>query len=185
MDKTYRTEFSRLFLIEALPSPLTPASSHIQIFDNYIANTRMRLRSVRVPETKEWTRSLQQRFPLNTYELTTWKIAEMHLNDAEYAQFQMFEGDEIRKNRYFHEFDARMFAFDIYLGRLWGLNRARVDFTSESEMTNFLPPPFTIFEVTSDPFFNDANLVHQKFEDVQAAVAQHLPEALRSAAPDE
>lgn len=185
MDKTYLTEFSRLFLIDALPAPLTPASSHIQIFDNYIANTRMRLRSVRVPETKEWTRSLQHRFPLNVGEIATWKIAEMHLNDAEYAQFQMFEGDEIRKNRYFHEFDARMFAFDIYLGRLWGLNRARVDFANESEMSNFLPPPFAIFEVTNEPFFDDASLVHQKFEDVQRAVSDHLPEAMRSAAPDE
>jgi len=185
MDKTYRTEFSRLFLVETLPSPLTPASSHIQIFDNYIANTRMRLRSVRVPETKEWTRSLQQRFPLNVGKITTWKIADMHLNDAEYAQFQIFEGDEIRKNRYFHEFDARMFAFDIYLGGLRGLNRARVDFQNESEMADFLPPPFTIFEVTSDPFFDDANLVHHKFEDMQRALVHHFPEVTRSAASDE
>src|SRR4030095_16086172 len=101
MDKTYRTELYRMFLIEALPDPLTPGSSHIQIFDNYIANTRMRLRSIRAPETREWTRILQQRFPIGDASLR-WKIAEMHLNDAEYAQFQIFEGTEIRKNRYFH-----------------------------------------------------------------------------------
>jgi hypothetical protein len=117
MDKTYRTEQFRTFLIEALPAPLTPASSHIQIFDNYIANTRMRLRSIRVPETKEWTRVLQQRFPITPNVLSQWKIAEMHLNDPEYAQLSVFEGTEIRKNRYFHEFDSRMFAFDVYLGR--------------------------------------------------------------------
>jgi len=185
MDKTYRNEFSRLFLVEALPAPLTPASSHIQIFDNYIANTRMRLHSVRVPETKEWTRSLQQRFQVRQEAAMSWKIAEIHLNDAEHAQFQIFEGEEVRKNRYIHEFDARMFAFDIYLGRLWGLNRARVDFQNEEEMANFLPPPFAIFEVTNEPFFDDANLVHQKFEDVQHAIAHQLPKAERSAAPDE
>ena len=169
MDKTYRTEFFRLFLIDALPSPLTPASSHIQLFDNYIANTRMRIRSIRVPETKEWTRTLQQRFRVDSQ--PKWKIAEIHLNEAEHAQFEIFEGDEIRKNRYFHEFDGRTFSFDIYLGGLWGLNRARVDFQTNDELADLSPPPFAVFEVTNDPFFEDTSLVYKKFDDVRDAVA--------------
>src|SRR5829696_1555339 len=173
MNKTYRTELFRLFLVEALPEPLTPASRHIQLFDNYIANTRMRIRSVRVPETKEWTRSLQQRPRLE--DQPQWKVAEMHLNEAEHAQFEIFEGDEIRKNRYFHEFDARMFSFDIYLGALWGLNRARVDFETEDEFVAFRPPPFAVFEVTNNAFFDDGNLVYKKFEDVRDAVGKLQP----------
>lgn len=182
MDKTYRTELFRLFLIEALPQPLTPASAHIQVFDNYISEARIRLRAIRVPETKEWTRTLQQRFPI-AEERSVWKIAEMHLNDVEYEQFKVFEGNEIRKNRYFHEFDARMLAFDIYLGRLWGLNRARVDFQTEEELGEFRPPPFAIFEVTGEPFFDDGNLVYQKFEDVRQAVSNLAP--LTEPAPEE
>ena len=46
--------------------------------------------------------------------------------------FEQFEGHEIRKNRYFHEFDLVNFAFDVYLGDLWGLNTARVDFDSDA-----------------------------------------------------
>ena len=173
MDKTYRTEFFRLFLIDALPAPLTPASSHIQLFDNYIANTRMRIRSIRVPETKEWTRTLQQRFRVDGQ--PQWKIAEIHLNEAEHAQFEIFEGDEIRKNRYFHEFDGRTFSFDIYLGGLWGLNRARVDFQTNDELADLSPPPFAVFEVTNDPFFEDTSLVYKKFDDVRDAVANLQP----------
>ena len=184
MDKTYRTELFRTFLIDALPAPLTSASSHIQIFDNYIANTRMRLRSIRVPETKEWTRVLQQRFPVGD-EPSRWKIAEMHLNDGEYAQFQIFEGTEIRKNRYFHEFDSRTFAFDVYLGTLWGVNKARVDFESETELEDFAVPPFVVFEITNEPFFDDANLVNQAFEDVRLAVERLQPVRASSAAPDQ
>ena len=60
MNKTSRTELRRVFLLENLPKPLTRASRHLQIFDNYIENTRLRLRSVRVPETKDWTWILQQ-----------------------------------------------------------------------------------------------------------------------------
>jgi CYTH domain-containing protein len=183
MDKTYRTELSRLFLIEALPVPLTPASSHLQLFDNYITETRLRLRTVRVPETKEWTYLLQQRLSLHEVELSCMKVAEMHLNDAEHTRLETFEGNEVRKNRYFHEFDSRSFTFDIYLGALWGLNRARVDFQSEDDLRAFQPPPFAIFEVTYVPFFDDANLVYRNFEDVQTAVAKLNP--LSDPAPDE
>ena len=182
MDKTYRTELFRLFLVEALPSPLIPASSHIQLFDNYIANTRLRLRSIRIPESKKWSYLLQQRFRADQAEISSWKTAEIHLNDEEHALFGPFEGHEIRKNRYFHEFDGRMFTFDIYLGPLWGINRARVDFQSADELLLFQPPPFAIFEVTEDPFFDDGNLIYKKFDDVRKAVANlgpldpHLPD---------
>lgn len=172
MDKTYRTEFHRTFLIETLPGPLTRSSSHIQLFDNYIANTRMRIRSIRIPETKEWTWVLQQRFPIIDADLSTWKTAEIHLNETEHAQFEHLEGIEIRKNRYFHEFDGRMFTFDVYLGALWGLNRARVEFETREDLVKFEPPPFAIFEVTYESFFGDENLVAKTFEEVQAEVAR-------------
>jgi CYTH domain-containing protein len=171
MDKTNRTEMHRTFLLEGLPEPLTRASAHIQIFDNYIANTRMRLRSVRDPQTKNWTWILQQRFPA-AHDLSCVKVAEIYLNEAEYNRFLIFEGTEIRKNRYFHEYDGRMFAFDVYIGDLWGLHIARVVFETAGAMENFAPPPFAVFEITSDEFFLGENLVGKKFEDVQAEVAK-------------
>src|SRR5258706_3726397 len=115
MNKTAQTELHRLFLIERLPEPLTPASAHLQLFDNYIENTRIRLRQIRDPYAKSWTRTLQQRFPAIESEHAVTKLAEIHLNDAEYAVFAHFEGREIRKNRYFHEFDQASIAFDVYL----------------------------------------------------------------------
>ena len=170
MNKTYRAELCRLFLVETLPAPLTPASTHLQLFDNYVTETRLRMRMTRVPETKEWTYLLQQRLRIIENDLSCWHVAEMHLNDAEHAQLETFEGNEIRKNRYFHEFDGREFTFDVYLGTLWGLNRARVDFQNEDELRTFVPPPFAVFEVTTEPFFDDGNLVYRKFEDVREAL---------------
>jgi CYTH domain-containing protein len=169
-DKTYRTEFHRTFLIDALPEPLTPQAAHLQIFDNYIHETRLRFRLIRVPETKEWTHILQQRFSVGPEHRGEWKYAEIYLSDAEYEHFKPFEGNEIRKNRYFHEFDGRMFAFDIYLGTLWGLNRARVEFDSREDLAAFEPPPWAIIEVTNNAFFDDANIVVKRFEDVQTAL---------------
>ena len=186
MNKTAQTELHRLFLIERLPEPLVPASSHLQIFDNYIANTRMRLRQIRDPYSKAWTRILQQRFPAIEGEAGATKLAELHLNDEEYAVFERFEGREIRKNRYFHEFDRISFAFDVYLGDLWGLNSARVDFDTLKDLESFIPPPFARIEVTSDPFFAGENLVGKKFSEVQAEVTKigaQIPQA--SDLPDE
>ena len=170
MDKTYRSEFRRLFLVEHLPEPMTRADRHLQIFDNYLENTRLRLRSMRVPETKEWTWILQQRFPIDETG-AHWKIAEIHLNETEYHLFERFEGREIRKNRYFYETEDRPIEFDVFLGDLWGLNIARVNFETPEELRDFRFP-FTTLEVTGEEFFDGANLVGKNFSDVQRKVAE-------------
>ena len=172
MNKTAQTELHRLFLIDGLPAPLTRASSHLQIFDNYIENTRIRLRSVRDPNENAWIRMLQQRFVTNENDPATTKLAEIYLNEQEYAVFQRFEGREIRKNRYFHEFDGKQFAFDIFLGDLWGLSIAKVDFEKHDDIPAFEPPPFAILEVTNEPFFSGTNLVGKRFDAIQTEIAK-------------
>ena len=172
MDKTARTELHRTFLVENLPEPLTRASAHIQLFDNYIANTRMRLRSIREPQSRSWTHVLQQRIFVSDTELYRLRLSEIYLDAKEYERFQIFGGIEIRKNRYFHEFDGRMFSFDIYLGKLWGLNTARIEFSDEATLRNFEPPAFLVFEVTNEPFFLGENIVHRNFADVQDEVGR-------------
>ncbi len=172
MNKTAQLELHRTFLIERLPEPLSTASSHLQLYDNYIEHTRLRLRQIRDPYAKTWIRILQQRFAAGDDGLARTKIAEIHLNDDEYKLFERFEGREIRKNRYFHEFDRVSIIFDVYLGRLSGLCMARVDFETIEAMAAYEPPPFVIFEVTNDSFFAGENLVEKTFADIQAEVAK-------------
>ncbi len=185
MNKTAQTEIHRTFLIERLPEPLTPASSHLQLFDNYIENTRIRLRSIRDPYTKSWTKILQQRFTPADSDPAITKLAEIYLNEEEYAVFERFEGREIRKNRYFHEFDGRMFEFDIYLGPLWGLCAAKVILQDIAEISEFEPPPFAVYEITGDNFFSGWSLVDRKFEDIQAEVAKLAARMPNRELPDE
>jgi len=172
MNKTAQTELHRLFLIDSLPEPLTAASSHLQIFDNYIENTRLRLRAIRDPYSNAWTRILQQRFTLADSETPFTKLAEIHLNDAEYKVLEKFEGREIRKNRYFHEFDRVPVAFDVYLGNLLGLNTAKVEFGTCEQLETYSPPPFAAFDITNDLFFAGANLVTKSFIDIQEEIAK-------------
>ena len=172
-DKTFRTELQRTFLIEGLPEPLERKSSHLQIFDNYIHETPLRLRSIRVPETKEWTLMLQKRYPAAEFG-AEWNIEEIHLTESEYEHFKPFEGNEIRKNRYYAEFDGRGFEFDVYLGALWGLNRARVGFADRDEMVSLVVPEFVVAEITDESFFDDSNLVNQNLESVRQEVERLL-----------
>ena len=167
MNRTYQTELRRLFLIGALPEPLTRASRHLQIFDNYIENTRLRLRRVRVPHTKEQSWILEHRFPADESNLANWKISELFLHENEYQIFEQFEGREIRKNRYFFELDDKQISIDLYLGALWGLITAKACFETEADMKHFEAPPFAVHEITSNSFFTGENLVGKKFADVQ------------------
>ncbi len=176
MDKTHKTELRRVFLIKDLPAPLTRASRHLQIFDNYIENTRLRLRSVRVPETKEWTWILQQRIALE--DLSHWQVSEINLSETEHAAFEIFEGrevrknervqtNEIRKNRYFYESGGKEIEIDVFLGELWGLNLAKVHFETTEELRAFETPLIALLEVTSNKFFLGENLLGKTFADVR------------------
>lgn len=177
MDKTYAGEFRRVFLLENLPEPLTRSSGHLQIFDNYIEKTRLRIRSVRSPETKEWTFVLQQRIFENE-KLSHLKIAEIYLNDDEHDAFETFENrqikknervetNEVRKNRYFLELNGKQVAVDLFLGDLWGLILAKAEFETERELSDFETPDFSVLEVTENPFFLGENLVGRKFAEVR------------------
>jgi CYTH domain-containing protein len=171
MDKATRIELRRTFLIEDLPEPLTRAAEHLQFFDDYISNTRMRLRSVRDPATKKWTRVLQQREA--SPDGRVMQYAEIFLNDAEYGRFELFEGTEIRKNRYFFDLDGRRYELDVYLWPLWGLNTALTYFENEDEMNAFEPPEFLVREITNNSFYFGENLVTKSMDDVKAEIGQN------------
>jgi hypothetical protein len=170
MQEYFRTELRRVFVIADLPEPLTRASSHLQIFDNYIENTRLRLRSVRSPETKQWTYILEQRFPVDENDLSVWRVSEIFLSEIEHQVFEQFEGREVRKNervetnevrfnRYFYNYKNKEFVLDVFLGALWGLNLAKVFFQTEEDMKLFEKPEFAIFEATNNSVLSGENLV--------------------------
>ncbi len=97
--------------------------------------------------------------------------AEIYLNNTEYERFEIFEGTEIRKNRYPFEFEGFKYELDVYLWPLWGLNTALICFDDEGEMNAFEPPEFLIREITSDKFYLGENLVGRSIEEVQAEIA--------------
>lgn len=166
-ENTYRTVLRRTFLTGGLPGDLKPADPHLQIFDNHLKGTRIRLRRIRVPETKQWTRVLEQFWPSADGGPGRHSISQMFLDEAEYAALSHLEGREIRKNRYFFETDGMRGEADVFLGKLWGLNLVHIRFKDEAAMSELETPGFAVAEVTGDGFFSGDNLVEMEFEDIR------------------
>lgn len=169
--KTSIVEIKRTFVIDAMPEPLTPAEHHLQIFDNYIPETDIRLRSIRDPKTKTWSSCLEKRIRV----ADGFEVSMIDLTKPEYDAFERFEGNEIRKNRYFLESDAGSIEFDIYLGKLWGLNLMTVRFETVSDATTLTTPDYVVVEVTDEQFFDGQNLVNADLEKLRAEMRRLLP----------
>lgn len=172
MDKSKRISWRRKFIVEDLPEPLTRASRHLQFHDNYLHETRLRFRTERRPETKEWAFILQ-RIEDREKDGTPYRlIQEIYMTEQEYAHFQSFEGNEIRKNRYFHDIDGVTYAYDVYIGPLWGLTTVQVDLENEEAMRAFIPRPEHLLEITDIEYFTGAALVDKNITDLQKKIAE-------------
>lgn len=167
MNNSVITEHKRHFLIRELPAPLTRASMHIQLFDNYVPLTHLRLRNVRIPESKEWIYLFEHR----VWEVdVSCTVTTIRLSETEHSQLEHLEGTEIRKNRYWGEFAGREAEFDVYLGKLWGLNRASVAFDSAEDAANFKYEDPEHLEITGSSFFHDESLVNRTIDDVRIEI---------------
>jgi CYTH domain-containing protein len=166
-QKYARVERERRFLLREMPEPLTRASEHVQIWDNYITGTRLRLRKIRTPLTKKWTLKLTQKYTPAPPDFSRTVITNTYLSAAEYEVLSVFEGNEIRKNRYPFEYEGRKYSIDVFLGGLWGLILAETEFESDEEMRAFTPPPFVALEVTNDETFTGGSLVELTFEELR------------------
>ena len=166
-SKYARVERERRFLLKDLPEGLTRASPHVQITDNYISGTRLRLRKVRDPQTNKWLVKFTQKFAPDPQDLSRTIITNIYLNAAEAEQLAVFEANEIRKNRYTFEFDGHRFTVDMFLGDLFGLVLAEVGFENDEEMRTFQPPPWALSDVTNDEMFTGGRLSVLTFAEIR------------------
>ena len=166
-SKYARVERERRYLLQDLPEGMSRADHHLQITDNYISGTRLRLRKVRDPKTNKWVVKFTQKFAPDTDDLSRTTITNTYLNPIEADTLAIFEANEIRKNRYHFEFEGRQFSVDMFLGDLFGLVLAEVSFDNDDELENFSPPPFALAEVTNNELFSGGRLSQLSFADLK------------------
>lgn len=169
-SKYARVERERRYLLQDLPEGLTRASPHLQITDNYLTGTRLRLRKVRDPQTNKWTVKLTQKFPPDAEDFSRTIITNIYLNALEAETLAVFDANEIRKNRYPFEFEARKFSVDMFLGDLFGLVMAEVSFETDEDLDNFSRPSFAIAEVTNNELFTGGRLCELSFADIREEI---------------
>ena len=166
-SKYARLERERRYLLQDLPEGLTRASPHVQITDNYITGTRLRLRKVREPRTNKWTAKLTQKFAPDPRDFSRTIITNIYLNAMEVETLGISDANEIRKNRYPFEFEGRKWSADMFLGDLFGLVLAEVSFETDEELDSFPKPPFAVADVTNLELFTGGRLCELTFEDIR------------------
>jgi CYTH domain-containing protein len=171
-SKYARLERERRYLLQDLPEGLTRASPHVQITDNYITGTRLRLRKVRDPMTNKWTVKFTQKFAINSKDLSRTLITNTYLNAQEAEILSVFEANEIRKNRYSFEYEGRKFGIDMFLGGLFGLVLAEVSFDTDEVLESFSKPQFALVEVTNNELFSGGKLCELTFADIREEIVK-------------
>ncbi len=172
LDTCARLYRRRRFLLAELPAGFSVADAHTQITDNHITGTRLYLRRVRVPQTRERFWKLAQEWPLAPTDLTRTLVSEMYLDEREYETLSIFEGNEIRKNLYPFEHEDHLYTIEIFLGPLRGLVLAETLFETDDELNAFQMPVFAHLDVSREETFTGARLVERTFEDVRQELAR-------------
>jgi len=152
-SKYARVERERRYLLQDLPEGLTRPDPHVQIIDNYITGTRLRLRKLREPRTNKWTVKLTQKFAPDPRDFSRTIVTNIYLNALEVETLGISDANEIRKNRYLFEFEGRKWSVDMFLGDLFGLVLAEVSFKTDEELDSFPKPPFAVADVTNIVLF--------------------------------
>ena len=165
-------ERERRYLLRDLPEGLTRADPHLQITDNYVTGTRLRIRKVREPRTNKWTVKFTQKFAPDPNDLSRTIITNIYLNALEAEALSIFNSNEIRKNRYKFDFQGHTFGIDMFLGDLFGLVLAEVSFETDNALDNFPKPPFALADVTNELLFSGGRLCELTFSDVRAEIAE-------------
>jgi CYTH domain-containing protein len=165
-----RVERERRYLLADLPEGLTRADHHLQITDNYLTGTRLRLRKVRDPRTNKWIVKFTQKFAPNPKDLSRTLITNTYLNATEAETLAVFEANEVRKNRYHFETEGQRFCVDMFLGDLFGLVLAEASFDTDPELESFTQPAFALAEVTNNPIFSGGRLSELTYADVRKEI---------------
>src|SRR5919112_1700383 len=171
-SKYARIERERRYLLRDLPEGITRADPHVQITDNYITGTRLRIRKLREPRTNKWTVKFTQKYAPDPNDLSRTIITNTYLNALEAEVLSVFDTNEIRKNRYHFEFEGRKFSVDMFLGDLFGLVLAEVSFDTDEELDRFAKPAFALADVTNDPVFAGGRLCQLTFTEVRQHIAE-------------
>jgi hypothetical protein len=162
-------ELERRWLLHTPPGG--PVIKSARINDLYIHGTRIRLRSTLETSSEGRTERTFFKFDPEGARAGPWSRTDhpMYLTADEHAVLEQLPGALLRKTR----LSIPPLGVDLFEGELHGLVVAEAEFSDDSEMARFVPPPTAVAEVTDAPRFTGGRLVSMTRSDLVRALSSY------------
>jgi CYTH domain-containing protein len=155
-------ERERRFLL-AEPPDRGRVSGRVRIVDRYFPGTRLRLREmVDDGPGGSVVRKRTQKVP------DARLITNIYLSDSEYELLSRLPGQALRKTR----LRVPPLGVDVFDPPLSHLVLAEAEFSSEQELSGFVPPACVVAEVTDDERFTGGRLARTTTEELRSWLAE-------------
>jgi len=155
--KYTRVEYERRFLVSPQADWRSAVEPYSKTFeDKYLQPGRLRLRTLTDSDTGRRLIKLTKKYESESPYFQ--KIGRILLSPEEYELFDALKGDRLRKTRYYHIEQGRVFSIDVFEGELDGLVLCETEAEGLDELMSIQPPAYARHEVTEDPFFTGGNL---------------------------
>jgi CYTH domain-containing protein len=156
-------EIEKTFLVKTLPQNLSsfPSKAFLQ---GYISPSPSPLRIRRYGSKFEITKKL----PIKKGDYSSAEEINIPLTEFEFNKLWPLANKSLEKNRYYFPLGNNLVAeINLYQGKLLGLIMVEVEFTSEEEMNNFVPPDWFGRDITQEEFAANSFLAGKSFADIK------------------
>jgi CYTH domain-containing protein len=170
IPKYAKLEHERRFLVRD-PPDLTGAPGRL-IEDVYLDGGRLRLRRITHFDGHPPEYKLCKKY--GTGEPPSEPITNLYLTAGEHAALAVLPGRPIRKRRYRVAHAGALFGLDVFEGELHGLVMCEAESDSAEAIRRRDFPPWTLREVTGEPFFTGGALAGLSASDLAARLGREF-----------
>lgn len=151
-----RYEIERKFLLKTLPISLP--HQYVDIEDNYLGNSSLRLRIERSEQGEIIGRKLTKKDKASDKGPETSIITSLYLSESDLLALGELKGSTLKKRRYIYEDKLYRIVYDQFKNNLAGLILAEIEFKDHPACAAFVPPYSDWQEVTGDPNYSGGTL---------------------------
>lgn len=170
--KYTRVEYERRFLVPPDVNWRRDVESYSKTFeDNYIRNSRLRLRILTDSDTGRRVFKLTRKSDSPSPYFRT--VSRILLSPSEYKLLECLEGYRLNKTRYYHYWHGQVFSIDVFEDELAGLVLCETEADGLEDLMSAEAPPYARYEVTDDPFFDGGNLSRTTRTDLMAKLLMY------------
>jgi CYTH domain-containing protein len=169
VDEKYAVgEYERRFLLDHRPHGMVDPRG---IVDEYINDTRLRLRTVDWHDTGQHDQKLGHKRRVDENDPTAIMCTSLYLDDNEVAVLSLLPSRRLAKTRWRLNIGTVVASVDVFEGSLEGLILMEVDLGAPALLEEFTPPSWVGPDVTRTERFTGGGLAGLSFKDLAADIS--------------